>query len=118
MAHLAIDGGEAVRTKPWPRWPQWGEDEARNIQQVLESGNWGGFNQAVKDFETAWAKRHQAKHCISAVNGTLTLEAALRVVGVGYGDEVIVPPYTFIATANAVRLVGATPVFVDIEPDT
>lgn len=118
MAHLAIDGGEAVRTKPWPRWPQWGEAEARGIQQVLESGNWGGFNEVVREFEAAWAKRHQAKHCISAVNGTLTLEAALRVVGVGYGDEVIVPPYTFIATANAVRLVGATPVFVDIEPDT
>jgi dTDP-4-amino-4,6-dideoxygalactose transaminase len=118
MAHLAIDGGEAVRTKPWPRWPQWGEAEARGIQQVLESGNWGGFNEVVQEFEAAWAKRHQAKHCISAVNGTLTLEAALRVVGVGHGDEVIVPPYTFIATANAVRLVGATPVFVDIEPDT
>jgi dTDP-4-amino-4,6-dideoxygalactose transaminase len=118
MAYLAIDGGQAVRTKPWPRWPQWGEAEARGIQQVLESGNWGGFNEVVREFETAWARRHQAKHCISAVNGTLTLEAALRVVGVGFGDEVIVPPYTFIATANAVRLVGATPVFVDIEPDT
>ena len=88
------------------------------MQAVLESGEWGGVNAQVKVFEAAWAKRHQAKHCISAVNGTLTLEAALRAVGVGPGDEVIVPPYTFIATANAVRLVGATPVFVDVEPDT
>lgn len=61
---------------------------------------------------------HQAKHCIAAANGTLTLEAALRALDVGVSDEVIVPPYTFIATANAPRLVGVTPVFVDIEPDT
>ena len=118
MTYLAINGGEAVRTKPWPRWPQWDEREAQRVQAVLESGEWGGFNEVVREFEAAWAKRHQAKHCISAVNGTLTLEAALRVLGIGAGDEVIVPPYTFIATANAVRLVGATPVFVDIEPDT
>src|SRR5690606_12878540 len=97
---------------------QWGEGEAARLQQVLASGEWGGFNDLVDEFEAAWAKRHQAKHCISAVNGTLTLEAALRVCDVGPGDEVIVPPYTFIATANAVRLVGATPVFVDVEPDT
>lgn len=118
MAALAFNGGEPVRTKPWPRWPQWGEAEASRVQQVLESGEWGGFNPVVEQFEEAWAKRHQAKHCVTAVNGTLTLEAALRVVGVGPGDEVIVPPYTFIATANAVRLVGAMPVFVDVEPDT
>jgi dTDP-4-amino-4,6-dideoxygalactose transaminase len=118
MVQLAIKGGNAVRTKAWPRWPQWGVVEARRLQDVLESGEWGGFNPIVREFEEVWAKRHQAKYCISAVNGTLTLEAALRVVGVGPGDEVIVPPYTFIATANAVRLVGATPVFVDVEADT
>lgn len=118
MTDLAIHGGSPVRTQPWPAWPQWGEAEAQRVQEVLESGVWGGFHPAVKEFEALFAKRHQAKHCITAVNGTLTLEAALRVVGVGPGDEVIVPPYTFIATANAVRLVGATPVFVDIEPDT
>jgi dTDP-4-amino-4,6-dideoxygalactose transaminase len=118
MAQLAIHGGEATRTKGWPRWPQWGEAEARRIHDVLESGDWGGFNPLVRELEAMWATRHGAKHCVSATNGTLTLEAALRVVGVGPGDEVIVPPYTFIATANAVRLVGATPVFVDIEADT
>src|SRR5215213_3132677 len=118
MAQLAIKGGQPLRTKGWPRWPQWGQSEAKRIQEVLETGNWGGFNPFVRQFEELWAKRHQAKHCISAVNGTLTLEAALRAVGVSYGDEVIVPPYTFIATANAVRLVGAIPVFVDIEPHT
>lgn len=118
MTELAIHGGSPVRSEPWPRWPQWGEAEAQRVQEVLESGVWGGFNPTVKEFEAAFAKRHQAKHCLAAVNGTLTLEAALRVVGVGHGDEVIVPPYTFIATANAPRLAGATPVFVDIDPET
>ncbi len=118
MTKLAMHGGDPVRTKPWPRWPQWGEGEARRLQEVLESGEWGGFNDLVGEFEAAFAKLHHAAHCIAAANGTLTLEASLRVLGVGPGDEVIVPPYTFIATANAVRLVGATPVFVDIEPDT
>lgn len=118
MPKLAIHGGNPVRTKAWPKWPQWGEAEQARLMQVLESGEWGGFNELVKEFEETFARRHQAKHCVTAVNGTISLEASLRVLGVGAGDEVIVPPYTFIATANAVRLVGATPVFVDIEPDT
>ena len=118
MSKLAINGGAPVRTKPWPRWPQWDGRERQRVLEVLESGEWGGFNPVVREFEQMFGKRHQAKHCLAATNGTLSLEAALRVVGVGHGDEVIVPPYTFIATANAVRLTGATPVFVDIEPDT
>jgi dTDP-4-amino-4,6-dideoxygalactose transaminase len=118
MASLALHGGSPVRTQPWPRWPQWGEEETQRLHQVLEAGEWGGFHPVVREFEAAFGRRHAAKHCLAAVNGTLTLEAALRALDVGPGDEVIVPPYTFIATANAVRLVGATPVFVDVEPDT
>ena len=107
MAQLALLGGTPVRDKPWPRWPTWGEEERQRLEQVLASGEWGGFNEFVSEFEDAFAQRHGAKHCIAAANGTLTLEAALRVHGVGPGDEVIVPPYTFIATANAVRMTGA-----------
>ncbi|MEZ4867621.1 MAG: DegT/DnrJ/EryC1/StrS family aminotransferase [Caldilineaceae bacterium] len=118
MPKLAINGGNPVRTQGWPRWPQWDALEAQKLQEVLESGEWGGFHPAVHEFEQAFAQRHQAKHCFAAANGTVTLEAALRVLGVGPGDEVIVPPYTFIATANAPRLAGATPVFVDIDPAT
>lgn len=118
MAKLAINGGTPVREKPWPRWPTWGDAERERLEAVLASGEWGGFNEFVDEFEAAFAKRLQAKYCIAAANGTLTLEAALRVLGVGPGDEVLVPPYTFIATANAVRMVGATPVFADVEPDT
>lgn len=118
MSKLAINGGAPVRTAPWPRWPQWDEREREQVLAVLESGEWGGFNAKVQEFEAAFARRHEAKHCVTTANGTTSLEASLRVLEVGPGDEVIVPPYTFIATANAVRLVGATPVFVDIEPDT
>ncbi|MGH9666303.1 MAG: DegT/DnrJ/EryC1/StrS family aminotransferase, partial [Bryobacteraceae bacterium] len=66
-------------------------------------------------FEGAFADYHQARFAISASNGTVTLEAALRAAGIGPGDEVLVPPITFIATATAVLRVGATPVFADIE---
>jgi len=118
MSTLAIHGGEPIRRTPWPKWPQWDGAEQKALLTVLESGEWGGFNEAVQAFETLFAERHQATYCYSATNGTQTLEAALRVVGVGHGDEVIVPPYTFIATANAARLAGATPVFVDIDPET
>ncbi len=118
MSKLAINGGEPIRAAAWPQWPQWGAAEQTQVKRVLESGEWGGFNAAVKEFEAQFAQRHRAAHCFTATNGTLSLEAALRVVGVGAGDEVIVPPYTFIATANAPRLAGATPVFVDIDPAT
>ena len=118
MSKLALHGGSAVNTEPWPRWPQWTEQEQDALLGVLNSGVWGGFDATVKAFEDAFAARLEAKHCIAATNGTMTLEAALRAVDVGPGDEVIVPPYTFIATANAPRLVGATPVFVDIDINT
>lgn len=122
MATLAINGGAPTRTKAWPMWPQAGKNEKANLLNVLESGVWGGFSSVVEEFEAAFAQLHAAKHCIAVANGSTSLEAALRVLGIGNnngsGDEVIVPPYTFIATANAVRLAGATPVFVDIEPDT
>jgi dTDP-4-amino-4,6-dideoxygalactose transaminase len=102
----------------WPSWPQWDERELEGLRQVLESGNWGGYAEAVGTFERAFAERHAARHCIGAMNGTVSLVAALASCDVGPGDEVIVPAYTFFATASAVRLAGATPVFVDIEPDT
>jgi dTDP-4-amino-4,6-dideoxygalactose transaminase len=88
------------------------------VLDVLRSDDWGGFAPVVEEFERAFAQHHGAAFGIAAVNGTQTLVAALMAVGIGRGDEVIVPLYTFIATASAVRLVGATPVFADIEADT
>lgn len=118
MSRLAIHGGTAVNSDPWPHWPQWSEQEREALGAVLDAGEWGGFDAAVGEFERAFAARLDAEHCIAATNGTMTLEAALRALDVGPGDEVIVPPYTFIATANAPRLVGAMPVFVDIDINT
>ncbi len=115
---LAIHGGEPVRTRPWPGWPEWDESEQAGLMAVLERGEWGGYDAAVAEFESAFATRHAARFCVTAVNGTTTLETALRALGIGPGDEVIVPPYTFIATAAAVRIVGAIPVFADVDLDT
>jgi dTDP-4-amino-4,6-dideoxygalactose transaminase len=93
-------------------------DEETRLLQVLRSGVWGGYSEAVREFESGFAEYIGAEHCITTANGTVSLEVALRCEGIGPGDEVIVPPYTFMATASAVLQTGAVPVFVDIERDT
>lgn len=118
MATLALNGGTPTRNRPWPRWPQWDEHEERRLLETLRGDDWGGFTPVVGEFEYAFARHHGATYGIAVVNGTQTLVAVLMAAGIGAGDEVIVPPYTFIATASAVRLVGATPVFADVEADT
>ncbi len=99
-----------------PSWPQSGEREAELLRIVLQSPQWGGFHPFVAEFEQSFAAYQHAAYGISAFNGTITLELALTVLGVGPGDEVVVPAISFISTAAAVSRVGATPVFVDIEP--
>lgn len=101
-----------------PAWPQAGERELELLRTVLESPQWGGFHPFVREFEGSFAKYQHAAYGVSAFNGTVTLEAALSVLGVTLGDEVIVPAISFISTATAVSRVGATPVFVDLEPWT
>lgn len=116
---LAIDGGTPVRTRPWPPWPVFGEAEEQALLEVLRSGQWwsvGGSK--VCEFEEAFARFHEAQFAVCVTNGTAALEVALRAARIGCGDEVIVPPYTFIATATAVLAVGATPVFVDVEEES
>jgi dTDP-4-amino-4,6-dideoxygalactose transaminase len=99
-----------------PDWPISGERELQLLREVLDSGRWGGHGDMVKRFEREFAAFTQCAHGISAMNGTVTLEMALCAAGVGAGDEVIVPAISFVSTAMAVSRVGATPVFVDIEP--
>lgn len=99
-----------------PEWPISGEREIELLREVLDSGRWGGHSDLVKRFEREFAAFTQCTHAVSAMNGTVTLEMALSAAGVGAGDEVIVPAISFISTAMAVSRVGATPVFVDIEP--
>jgi len=118
MARLAIFGGEPIRRRPFARWPQFDEREKAALIEVLESGVWGGYSPKVAEFERRFAGFHGAKFGVTAANGTVTLEAALIAAGVGAGDEVIVPPISFISTATAVLRVGAAPVFADIDEST
>ena len=96
-------------------WPVAGDRELELLRVVLESPQWGGYHPLVQVFEKQFADFQQSQHCISAMNGTVTLEVLLQAAGIGPGDEVIVPAISFVATATAVSRVGATPVFVDIE---
>ncbi|MCL4543878.1 MAG: DegT/DnrJ/EryC1/StrS family aminotransferase [Chloroflexi bacterium] len=116
LQSLALTGGPAVHTRPWPYWPVWDEREERALLEMLHSGYWGAVDgSVVAAFEAAWAQFQDARYCVATVNGTIALELALRALRIGAGDEVIVPAYTFVATAAAVLLVGALPIFVDID---
>jgi dTDP-4-amino-4,6-dideoxygalactose transaminase len=118
MENLAILGGEPIRRKPFAEFPVFDEQELRAVQEVLESRIWGGYHPKVAEFERAFADFQEAHFGITAANGTVTLETALTAAGIGAGDEVIVPPISFVATATSVLRVGATPVFADIDGAT
>jgi len=121
MAQLAIRGGSKTFQDFWPAWPVYTDEDRAALTEVLESRNWGGFpapNQQARALGAEFASAHDARHGICAANGTVTLEVALRAAGIKAGDEVIVPPYSWIATAGAPVTVNAVPVFVDIHPDT
>ncbi len=116
---LAIQGGQPVRAKPWPAWPVWDESANEEILSVLRSGNWfRGQGTKVSEFEKKYAELMGAKHCLATASGTTALLVALHVLGIDAGDEVIVSPYTFIATYNVVFITKALPVFADTDPET
>ncbi|MBV9083212.1 MAG: aminotransferase class I/II-fold pyridoxal phosphate-dependent enzyme, partial [Acidobacteriaceae bacterium] len=101
-----------------PHWPQADEREAELLRMVLESAKWGGFHPFVAEFEQSFAAYQHCAFGISAANGTVTLELAFAALGIGPGDEVIVPAISFISTASTVSRAGATPVFVDVEANS
>ena len=120
-SRLALLGGSPLRTRPWPRWPARSEDEERAVLAALRDGDWGGFplpNERSARFAQAFAVRHDSPFALPVANGTVSLEIALQALGVEPGAEVIVPAYTFEATASAVLFAGAVPVLADVEPDT
>jgi perosamine synthetase len=101
--------------------PQIGEEEVQAVVKVLRSGmltSGLGMGPMVSRFETDYARFFDSKHAVAVNTGTAALHAALMAVGVRQGDEVILPSFTFVATAEAVVLSGAKPVFADIDPDT
>jgi dTDP-4-amino-4,6-dideoxygalactose transaminase len=121
MSDLAILGGAAQRTRPFPRWPQYTADDPARLHSVLESRNWGGYpfpNHLANEFAHEFAQYHGAKYGCCVVNGTIELVVALEAAGIKFGDEVIVPAYTWDGTAAAVLFAGGVPVFADIDPDT
>ncbi len=133
-SQLAVNGGPPVRSRPFPAWPTSGHQEEEALLRVLRSGKWWqyaygqgveliedttGENRAeVSRFQDDFAAYHDCRYGIAAANGTATLELILRSLDIGPGDEVIVPAYTFIASATSVLQIGAVPIFVDIDPTT
>ena len=118
-AKPAILGGEPVRKAPFPGWPVWSSNDETAWLNVLRSGKWyRGSGKAVDAFEAKFAAAIGAPHCLAVANGTSALVTALHGLDVQAGDEVIVPPYTFIATINAVLSKNALPVFVDSDART
>ena len=114
-----IDNDEAIKTDPLSPWPKYEQDEIAAVMEVLESGNvnyWTGTE--CQEFEKEFAAYHAVKHAVALANGTLALELALRVLSVGEGDEVIVTPRSYFASASCVVQVGATPVFTEIDRDS
>ncbi|MBI4324311.1 MAG: DegT/DnrJ/EryC1/StrS family aminotransferase [Chloroflexi bacterium] len=115
----ALLGGKPVRTDPFPSWPVIDHRDETALRDILHSGKWfRGYGQTVNRFEEAYAKLTGAKYCVATANGTSALLASLGALGVGPGDEVILPPYTFVATLNVILLQYALPVFVDSDPET
>ncbi len=118
---LALLGGIPVRTAPWPAWPERGADDETALLSALREGDWGGYplpNVRTARFASAFAARHDAAFALPVANGTVSLELALQALEVTPGAEVIVPAYTFEATAAAVLFAGCVPVFADVLPGT
>lgn len=119
MSELALLGGTATKSKPFPIWPIFDEGERKALIEVLESRNWWRTpGTKTLEFEQAFAKAHGARHGIAITNGTHALEVVLAALEIGPGDEVIVPDSTFVATASSVLFAGAMPVMVDIDRAT
>jgi perosamine synthetase len=116
---LALRGGKPVRSKPWPTWPIWDPSAEKPVLSILRSGRWfRGQGKTVSEFEEKYAQLLGVKRCVCTVNGTNALLTALHMLDIGVGDEVIVSPYTFIATYNVVLESCALPVFADTDPET
>ena len=119
MGELAFTGGAKAKKKAFPVWPIYDEAERQALMEVLESRIWWRTpGTKTLAFERDFAAFHNAKHGIAVTNGTAALEVAMMALGVGPGDEVIVPNFTFVATASAVLAAGAMPVMVDVLAET
>ncbi len=125
---LALLGGSPIIDHTLSPYRTVGEEERAAVDRVMQSGNLSGFigewcdefngGPEIQAFEAAWTNHFGTKHSVSVNSNTSGLFAAMGAIGIGPGDEVIVPPYTMSATAMAPLIYGGIPVFADIEPDT
>ncbi|NNH74784.1 DegT/DnrJ/EryC1/StrS family aminotransferase [Nocardia uniformis] len=123
---LAIHGGTPVRDgRPWPQWPQYDDRTERELLAALRSARWSvsrhgpnGGKSRERLFGAAFAHYNGAAHGVSVDHGSSALVIALEALGIGPGDEVIVPGMTWVAPASAVLRVGALPVLADVDPET
>ena len=122
---LAALGGSRVRTRPFAPWPPVTADIEESLLAAFRSRRWGRTLQGamqggglVAEFERRFAELLGAEYCLATGSCTQALHTALHAVGVGAGDEVLVPPCTFIASVQAILLCNALPVFVDVELET
>jgi len=133
MSTLALKGGTPVRTRPFTSWPVFDEAEEDALLGVLRSGKWWRFafgqgvelaepkegeRSQVAVFQEEFARYHECRYGIAAVNGSAVLEMGLRAMNLEIGDEIIVPPYTYVASATCALQNNLVPVFVDVHPDT
>ena len=110
-------GGSPLAAHDWPSWPIWKREDEELLLKVMRSGVWSR-SKVADEFEQKWAEALGAKRCLTVVNGTNALNTALAQLDIGWGDEVLVTPYTFIASVSCILFNGAIPVFVDIDPET
>ena len=125
---LAIHGGKPVRRLPMPPRPPYGIAERNAANSVVASGNLSGFlanpgeaflgGPKVRDLEAAFCEKFGVKYAVAMNSGSSCLDGAVKALGIGPGDEVIVTPWSMSASATCVLKAGATPVFADIEPET
>jgi dTDP-4-amino-4,6-dideoxygalactose transaminase len=116
---LAVAGGTPVRSAPFADWPQTTEAEERNILKSLRNHRWCTMDgEFIPKFEKAWAGKVGTRGCVMTPCGTHALQMALELLEVGPGDEVILSPYTYIATVDAVMMGYSLPIFADSDPKT
>jgi dTDP-4-amino-4,6-dideoxygalactose transaminase len=113
----ALLGGDPIRTEPFPSWPVIENNDRAAWKTVLDEGKWNR-GPSVARFEKEWAAQLGSPHVVATASGTAALYTALFALNIGPGDEVIIPPYTFVATLNVVLLRHALPVFVDTDRST
>ena len=115
----ALLGGQPARKGPFPAWPVFDGKDEEALLKVMRTGKWyRGDGACVARFEEAYAERMGAKHCVATASGSTALYTSLAALGVQAGDEVILPPYTFVACVNVILALNALPVFVDTDPET